>query len=52
MGSNQRRLSRRFYSPILLFESYAADLPLCCSEAEFGAAAVRYASVRWEPAAR
>ena len=29
MGSNQRRLSRRFYSPILLFESYATDLPLC-----------------------
>jgi hypothetical protein len=30
LGSNQRRLSRRFYSPILLFEAYAADLRLCC----------------------
>jgi hypothetical protein len=29
LGSNQRRLSRRFYSPILLFEAYAADLRLC-----------------------
>jgi hypothetical protein len=31
LGSNQRRLSRRFYSPILLFKSYAADLGLCLS---------------------
>src|SRR5579859_4762526 len=29
LGSNQRRLSRRFYSPIPLFESYAAELRLC-----------------------
>ena len=28
MGSNHRRLSRRFYSPILLFESYVANLRL------------------------
>ena len=28
LGSNQRRLSRRFYSPILLFEAYAAELRL------------------------
>ena len=28
MGSNHRRLSRRFYSPILLFEAYAAYLTL------------------------
>jgi hypothetical protein len=29
LGSNQRSLSRRFYSPILLFEAYVPDLPLC-----------------------
>src|SRR5271167_101050 len=31
LGSNQRRLSRRFYSPILLSEDYAADLRLYLS---------------------
>ena len=31
LGSNQRRLSRRFYSPILLFESSIANLRLCVS---------------------
>ena len=36
MGSNHRRLSRRFYSPILLFEAYAANLPLCAPRRNFG----------------
>jgi hypothetical protein len=36
LGSNQRRLSRRFYSPILLFESYADDLRLCASRLDLG----------------
>ena len=36
LGSNQRRLSRRFYSPILLFESYAGDLRLCVSRRDLG----------------
>jgi hypothetical protein len=36
LGSNQRRRSRRFYSPILLFESYAADLHLCLSRWDLG----------------
>src|SRR5271165_4375137 len=36
LGSNQRRLSRRFYSPILLFESYAADLRLCHPRRDLG----------------
>ncbi len=36
LGSNQRRLSRRFYSPILLFEAYAADLRLCASRRDLG----------------
>src|SRR5689334_23703366 len=45
LGSNQRRLSRRFYSLILLSGAYAADLRLCHSEAGFGTAAVRYTSV-------
>ena len=45
LGSNQRRLSRRFYSPILLPEAYAADQRVTRFEARFRAAAVRYASV-------
>jgi hypothetical protein len=36
MGSNHRRLSRRFYSPILLFKSYAADLLLCHPRRDLG----------------
>ena len=36
LGSNHRRLSRRFYSPILLFESYVPDLPLCLSRRNSG----------------
>jgi hypothetical protein len=36
MGSNHRRLSRRFYSPILLFEAYAADLRLCHPRRDLG----------------
>src|SRR5271166_1902320 len=36
LGSNQRRLSRRFYSPILLSEAYAADLRLCASRRDLG----------------
>jgi hypothetical protein len=36
LGSNQRRLSRRFYSPILLFEAYAAYLRLCASRRDLG----------------
>jgi hypothetical protein len=36
LGSNHRRLSRRFYSPILLFEAYAADLHLCLSRQDLG----------------
>jgi hypothetical protein len=36
MGSNQRRLSRRFYSPILLSEAYAANLPLYAPRQNFG----------------
>src|SRR5271166_7084518 len=36
LGSDQRRLSRRFYSPILLFESYAADLRLCHPRRDLG----------------
>jgi hypothetical protein len=35
-GSNQRRLSRRFYSPSLLFEAYAANLRLCVSRRDLG----------------
>jgi hypothetical protein len=36
LGSNERRRSRRFYSPIFLFEAYAADLPLCASRRDLG----------------
>jgi len=36
LGSNQRRLSRRFYSPILLFESYVPNLPLCARRQNLG----------------
>jgi hypothetical protein len=36
MGSNHRRLSRRFYRPILLFEAYVPDLPLCDSRRDLG----------------
>ena len=36
LGSNQRRLSRRFYSPILLFETYATDLRLCVPRRDLG----------------
>jgi hypothetical protein len=36
LGSNQRRLSRRFYSTLLLFESYADDLRLCASRRDLG----------------
>jgi hypothetical protein len=36
MGSNHRRLSRRFYSPILLFKAYAADLRLCNPRRDLG----------------
>jgi hypothetical protein len=36
LGSNQRRLSRRFYSPLLLFESPTADQHLCISRFDFG----------------
>ena len=36
LGSNQRRLSRRFYSPILLFGSYAADLHSCVPRRDLG----------------
>src|SRR5579859_1959678 len=36
LGSNQRRLSRLFYSPILLFEAYAANLPLYVPRQDLG----------------
>jgi hypothetical protein len=36
LGSNQRRLSRQFYSPILLFEAYAGNLRLCVPRFDFG----------------
>jgi len=36
LGSNQRRLSRRFYSPILLFEAYAPNVPLCVPRRDSG----------------
>jgi hypothetical protein len=36
LGSNQHRLSRRFYSPILLFEAYDVDLRLCASRRDLG----------------
>jgi len=36
LGSNQRRLSRRFYSPILLSEAYAAYMTLCVSRRDLG----------------
>ena len=34
-GSN-RTLSRRFYSPILLFEAYAPNVPLCVPRRDSG----------------
>ncbi len=49
LGSNQRRLSRRFYSTILLFESYATDLRLCVTRRPLRADAVRHMSVRSRP---
>ena len=55
LGSNQRRLSRRFYSPILLFEAYAADLRLCASRRDLGPppSAIRpCAGSRWRGDAR
>ena len=36
LGSNQRRLSRRFYSPLLQGEADAADQRLCASRRVFG----------------
>ena len=36
LGSNQRRLSRRFYSPLPPPESYAIDLRLCVTRRDFG----------------
>jgi hypothetical protein len=36
MGSNQRRLSRRFYSTLLLTEAGAADQRLCASRRDCG----------------
>jgi Integrase core domain len=36
LGSNQRRLSRRFYSTLLLSEAYSADLRLCASRQDLG----------------
>ena len=51
LGSNQRRLSRRFYRPIPPPESHATDQAHTPSEAASWAAAVRYMSVRWKPRA-
>jgi hypothetical protein len=51
LGSNQRRLSRRFYKPIPPPESHATDQAHTPSEAASWAAAIRYMSVRWEPRA-
>ena len=45
LGSNQRRLSRRFYSPSLLSEVHAADQHIRRSRRDPGPRAVRYASV-------
>ena len=36
LGSNQRRLSRRFYSPSLLSEAHAADQHICRSRHDRG----------------
>jgi hypothetical protein len=36
LGSNQRRLSRRFYSTLLLSESPPADQNICASRRDFG----------------
>ena len=36
LGNDDRRLSRRFYSPILLFESYAVNLRLCVPRRDLG----------------
>ncbi len=36
LGSNQRRLSRRFYSPLLLLEAQAADQHICRSRHDRG----------------
>jgi hypothetical protein len=36
LGNDDRRLSRRFYSPILLFKAYATDLPLCARSRDSG----------------
>jgi hypothetical protein len=48
LGSNQRRLSRRFYRPLPFPESHASDQHLRGSRPPFGADVVRYVSVRSE----
>ena len=45
LGSNQRRLSRRFYSTLAPPESPPADQHIRASRRDSGAATVRYASV-------
>ena len=51
LGSNQRRLSRRFYSPSLLAEANDTGLRVRGLRRYRGVRAVRYVSVRWESGA-